>query len=297
MRGAKDTRPCAHCGRALTRYVSQARGKNWYCGPSCQAAHSPHPITLSRTPNPLRGQRDTRPCAICATPITRRLSQAASGVPWTCSYRCAAKLRARARVAAGTWVQPHKPRRGDTIPCAACGTPFYRNPSYVQQGRRFCSRTCTGIGQRKPAVLKPCANCGAEMSLKPSQAHRQYCKKSCETAARTKWPLPADAQGRPRRKTSAGYILVWEPSHPNKALKGWVWEHRLVMEAHLGRYLTTHEQVDHINEIKDDNRLENLQVLSASAHSKKTNGDKARAKAKLLARLAAYEEKYGPLLE
>ena len=47
-----------------------------------------------------------------------------------------------------------------------------------------------------------------------------------------------------------------------------IFEHRVVMEEHLGRPLLPTESVHHINMNKQDNRLENLYLCSVSEHSK-----------------------------
>jgi intein-encoded DNA endonuclease-like protein len=59
-----------------------------------------------------------------------------------------------------------------------------------------------------------------------------------------------------------GYILVHSPNHPYRTNNNQVREHRLVVEAALGRYLEPTEVVDHINGIKSDNRIENLRVFA-----------------------------------
>jgi hypothetical protein len=47
-----------------------------------------------------------------------------------------------------------------------------------------------------------------------------------------------------------------------------VFEHRLVMEAHLGRKLQDGEIIHHINGDRLDNRVENLQIMTRSEHIK-----------------------------
>lgn len=72
-----------------------------------------------------------------------------------------------------------------------------------------------------------------------------------------------------RIKDRFGYIHLWKPDHPNAVTgynKKYVLEHRFVMSEHLGRPLTKEESVHHINGVKDDNRLENLQLMTKRVH-------------------------------
>jgi len=59
-------------------------------------------------------------------------------------------------------------------------------------------------------------------------------------------------------KNSAGYIFIHKPNHPFCDNKGYVREHRLVIEKQIGRYLLPKEIPHHLNEIVDDNRIENF---------------------------------------
>lgn len=72
--------------------------------------------------------------------------------------------------------------------------------------------------------------------------------------------------GHNRRKNkiiinSGGYLMEYCPNHPSANSCGRVLKHRLVLEGYLGRYLESDEIPHHCNEKKDDNRIENIELM------------------------------------
>jgi len=105
----------------------------------------------------------------------------------------------------------------------------------------------------EPCVIDGCVNQGWARGMCPMHYFRW----------RTRGDAGIPEKERPggsRVVTRNGYVLIHTPGHHASYKDGYVLEHRLVMEAVLGRALDPSESVHHRNGDRADNRPENLEL-------------------------------------
>lgn len=80
-----------------------------------------------------------------------------------------------------------------------------------------------------------------------------------------------------RSKHTSGYLLVRKPEHP-RSQSGYIFEHILIAEKKIGRFIKQNESVHHINGIRTDNRLENLSIMTVGEHTSLHNNIRYKRK-------------------
>ncbi len=159
--------------------------------------------------------------------------------------------------------------------CKTCKKEFGEKPARIRDGRgKYCSRKCMYSGKR---VRKKCKICGKFFSIKKSHDKlRMCCSRKCGSIYKNKFFRQSDewkikmskrntGKSNPHWKggffVRRGYVYIYKPEHPFCGSTGYVKRSRFIMGKYLKRDVLPKEIIHHKNEIKDDDRIENLQLF------------------------------------
>ena len=158
--------------------------------------------------------------------------------------------------------------------CKQCGKKFKAKPSAK---RVYCSKACHDAAQTKGPIVQ-CFRCGKEIRIHPSdKSEKHFCGQECRLAwlsehVREEVNVPGHTAGHKAKHLSElnrrrNPLLALEPDTAARGSYD-TKKHRKIMEGILGRKLRPDEDVHHINGRHNDNRPENLMVMSHSEHLK-----------------------------
>lgn len=178
--------------------------------------------------------------------------------------------------------------------CKHCGASFKKRADRVGDNN-FCDLKCRKAwtaSKNKEELGRNCLVCNTEFVARRAQivdGGGKYCSNKCATTANrgikrtdeTKARMSKALRESPNVKGLKGQDSpCWKGGR--YLANGYWWltidggkvaEHRYVMEQHLGRALGSNEIVHHKNHDKQDNRIENLQIMDRAEHMDEHRGD------------------------
>ena len=121
-------------------------------------------------------------------------------------------------------------------------------------------------------IKRICNFCGNKFQVKKwriAQGRGKYCSPHCRHKGHS---LEIAGDKSPNWNGGIyihdGYKLIRIKNHPHANPLGYIREHRVIMEKHLGRYMKPEERIHHLNGNKQDNRIENLQIVTIGEHNR-----------------------------
>jgi len=140
------------------------------------------------------------------------------------------------------------------VPCKRCGKMFQKANSEIRKSsNHFCSSKCWGLSKIIKEA-KTCKQCGKEFkAYSPTPRNPWlFCSRSCSTTFHSGENHPKFKGGTCHAKN--GYVYI------STAKNNGVFFHRYLFEEKIGRKLREGEFIHHVNGIRHDNRIENLEL-------------------------------------
>lgn len=202
-------------------------------------------------------------CKNCGKEYFRTDTDKQKGVRIFCSAKCANEAWSK------SWADKLNQELQVTKYVLLDGQKIYQG----EDGKRFIvvrRKRKVGYRIRKDyGEIKRCKGCGKEFFslFRYREGHPyggQYCSKACfmkfghSTSEHHNW--------KGGRKNARGYVFIFSPDHPRANEQKYVFEHHLVMEKKIGRYLRDDEIVHHIDGSRSNNDIGNLILFTDAQH-------------------------------